>query len=142
MPYTRFYFLPFTLINLGAYSMKLLFISLVSRLQQAWLILCITLFTPVISYAAITAPTIDGASVNDPIGAGKAVSKGLGEIFIYLLFIVGFIAAAWAAIDGLFRGLRKGEWGQFAVALGAALVMLVFVGWVLSQGETALTNLA
>jgi len=114
----------------------------VRRLKQVYLGLCVSLAMPVLTHAAITAPVIDGVTGNDPLGAGKAVGRSLGELFIYFLFIIGFVAAAWAAIDGLFRGIRKGEWGQFGIALGAAIVMLVFVGWALSQGETALTNLA
>ena len=114
--------------------------SLFERCQAGFLVACITVATPIQVYAQITVPTTPGVDGTDPIASGKAISKGIAEIFIYLLFIIAFIAAAWAAISGLFQGLRKGEWGQFAVGLGSALIMLIFVGWVLSQGETALTN--
>ena len=122
------------------HSTPSLFGRVVSRTKNAALMAGIAIGTPLQVYAAITPPTTPGVTGNDPIAAGKAVSKGIAEIFIYLLFIIAFIAAAWAAIAGLFQGLRKGEWGQFAVGLGSALIMLIFVGWVLSQGETALAN--
>lgn len=114
--------------------------TLFARGKSLFLGACIAIGTPLHVYAAITAPTTAGVTGNDPIASGKAISKGIAEIFIYLLFIIAFIAAAWAAIAGLLQGLRKGEWGQFAVGLGSALIMLIFVGWVLSQGESALTN--
>lgn len=114
--------------------------GLIARGKSLYLGACIAIATPIQCFAQITPPTTPGVDGTDPIASGKAISKGIAEIFIYLLFIIAFIAAAWAAIDGLFRGLRKGEWGQFAVGLGSALIMLIFVGWVLSQGETALAN--
>lgn len=87
------------------------------------------------------------ARAEDPTGAGAAVLTQVRSLFsegvnigLLLLAAVGFLLVAWATLSK-FNEARRGraDWGEVAVPFVFGAALLVFIGYLVTEGQTAAT---